>query len=47
MGHVPAISSQNCVAMEAAYMVEAITLVRSIQSMQESEIAEKALDKYK
>ena len=46
MGRVP-ISSQNRVAVEAAYMVEAITLVRSMRSMRKSEIAEKAQDKYK
>jgi hypothetical protein len=46
MGHVP-IPANNCVALEAAYMVEAITLVRSMWSMRKAEIAVLVQDKYK
>jgi hypothetical protein len=46
MGHVP-ISLNNCIAVEAAYIVEAITLVKSMQTMKKPEIAAAAQDKYK
>ncbi len=46
MGDVP-ISLQNRVAVEAAYMVEALTSVRSMHAMQKTEIAPLVHDKYK
>jgi hypothetical protein len=46
MGAVP-ISLQNRVAVEAAYMVEALTNVRSMRSMRKTEIAPLVHDKYK
>jgi hypothetical protein len=46
MGAVP-ISSQNRVAVEVAYMVEALTSVRSMRSMRKAEIAPLVHDKYK
>ncbi len=46
MGRVP-ISLNICVAVEAAYMVEAITLVKSMQTMKKPEIAAASQDKYK
>jgi hypothetical protein len=46
MGCVP-ISLNNCVAIEAAYMVEAVTLVKSMQTMKKAEIAAATQDKYK
>ena len=46
MGAVP-ISLQNRVAVEAAYMVEALTTVRSMRSMRKTEIAPLVHDKYK
>jgi hypothetical protein len=46
MGAVP-ISLQNRVAVEAAYMVEAVTQVRSMRSMRKTEIAPLVHDKYK
>ena len=46
MGAVP-ISLQNRVAVEASYMVEAVTQVRSMRSMRKTEIAPLVHDKYK
>jgi hypothetical protein len=46
MGRIP-ISNQNRVAVEAAYMIEAVTLVKSMRSMRKAEIAQKVQDKYK
>ncbi len=46
MGCVP-ISLNNCVAIEAAYMVEAIILVKSMGTMKKAEIAAATRDKYK
>ena len=46
MGAVP-ISLQNRVAVEVAYMVEALTSVRSMRAMQKTEIAPLVHDKYK
>ena len=48
MGRIP-ISNQNRVAVGAAYMIEAVTLVKSMRmrSMRKAEIAQKVQDKYK
>jgi hypothetical protein len=46
MGRVP-ISLNNCVAVEAAYMVEAVTLVKSMRTMKKPKNAAAAQDKYK
>ncbi len=46
MGRV-LISLNNCIAVEAAYMVEAVTLVKSMRTMKKPEIATAAQDKYK
>jgi len=46
MAAVP-ISLHNRVAVEAAYMVEAVTTVRSMRSMRKTEIAPLVQDKYK
>ena len=46
MGAVP-ISLQNRVAVEAAYMVEALTTVRSMHAMRKTKIAPLVHDKYK
>jgi hypothetical protein len=41
------ISSYNRVAVEAVYMVEALTLVKSMKTMRKPEIAQRIQDKYK
>ncbi len=46
MGCVP-IFLNNCIAVEAAYMVEAFSLVKSMRRMKKPEIAAVVQDKYK
>ena len=41
------ISASNRVAVEAVYMVEALTLVKSMRTMRRPEIAERVQEKYK
>ena len=41
------ISAANRCAVEAVYMVEALTLVKSMRTMRRQEIAERVQDKYK
>ncbi len=46
MEHRP-ISAANRIAVEAVYMVEALTLVKSMRTMRRQEIAERVQEKYK
>ena len=46
MEHRP-IAASNCIAVEAVYMVEALTIVKSMKMMQKPEIVQRVQDKYR